>query len=837
MADLQTTLTRLLTALSASDPTWDTSVGSATYKIMESVAQELANVSNNSTLLSFGLSIETKSGTELDAFVNLFGINRQLGVRATGYVTFSTNVGATQDYQIPLGTTVYAPSATMGTNIGFTTTSPGVLGTGLTSVQVPIIAVLPGAQGNIAANTVTNFATALQGITAVANSTSFTGGIDVETDAQLRQRFLNTAFSNFAGTASKFNSVAKQLPTVNRVSILSAQQQYPESLQVNTVLSGNANFKLGLNTQAILSVSANGDTTATLLSGKLPDYDNMTVASSSPAIFTGTVTYDGATYSLSTAATGSGIIYVNHTISGSTVLTGASTVSGVTTEVSSLLSTGGYSTVTLTTTGTTPSGTMAVAFAQNTPWNLIVTSGTVSGTNTLTSQIPDAKYYYPAGTEYVGVNIGTTSQQLWNRTVDYNYTQVTGNGASLLTQTVSLIPNYTNAPYTFTGHTVQLQTQYIPLSSRVTTSGASILNPNYIDIYLDDTSTQNVSEQVIMITGNTISASGGGGTFSADKYITATGSSPTTSDIYVNLSQGPVANFPAQIVPGTAPNYMTFGIYDFPIALTRETGVTVAGFTGVSGTSTVTTTGTISGLQPGLVASGTSLGVGNYIVTLTSGVPNSLVLSDPLPATISNQSVTWVSVAYPVYDNTTNAGSILDLTGVAVRPSDPTRAYGSSYLTSGSNYRVGTLAHNYYSNVSIIDNVEQQARVVGTNLLVHEVDWVNLVVNLSIVYGDTNDISSANNSIQNAVSGYLSTVPIGSTVSFAGILRAVFSSNGVALARITSSGTNPVNYGLSSVHLNGSNKGLPYTKDILLNSNQAPRLFSINFTTFGYNNF
>ena len=57
MADTTGVLARLQAALSTYDPTWDISVGSATYKILESVANEIATANNNSTLQTYSYDI------------------------------------------------------------------------------------------------------------------------------------------------------------------------------------------------------------------------------------------------------------------------------------------------------------------------------------------------------------------------------------------------------------------------------------------------------------------------------------------------------------------------------------------------------------------------------------------------------------------------------------------------------------------------------------------------------------------------------------------------------------------------------------------------------------
>ena len=130
MANVNTVLSRLISALTVSDSTWDVSVGSTTYKILESVANEIAIAANNSTLQSYSYNPINKSGTELDAFVNLFGISRQLGKRSYGSVTFSVSAPATSIVNIPAGTQIYVPSTSSatGANIFFSTTVNGTIG-------------------------------------------------------------------------------------------------------------------------------------------------------------------------------------------------------------------------------------------------------------------------------------------------------------------------------------------------------------------------------------------------------------------------------------------------------------------------------------------------------------------------------------------------------------------------------------------------------------------------------------------------------------------------------------------------------------------------------------
>ena len=219
---------------------------------------------------------------------------------------------------------------------------------------------------------------------------------------------------------------------------------------------------------------------------------------------------------------------------------------------------------------------------------------------------------------------------------------------------------------------------------------------------------------------------------------------------------------------------------------------------------------------------------------MTPGIPNQIELANNLTNSISG-SIGWVSVAYPVYDNTSYAGSIQDLTGVAFKVTDPTGAYSTAYPSVG---QVGTIIHDYYSDVVSIDDLTQQSRVIGTNVLVHKANYINLNVNLSVVYDTTTStISNTNSAIQSAINTYFDSIDFGTTVSFGGILKAVYSTGGVSSARISTSGDNPANYGLQSLYIDGVTVKQTYTKDILLNANQIPNLVNVNITSFGYNNY
>src|SRR3954447_18688859 len=78
-------------------------------KIVDTVAEILAESSIDPYILNYQYDIDTKVGSDLDKFVALFGFARQAGRRATGTVTFSRAQAANDDILIPSGTIVQVP--------------------------------------------------------------------------------------------------------------------------------------------------------------------------------------------------------------------------------------------------------------------------------------------------------------------------------------------------------------------------------------------------------------------------------------------------------------------------------------------------------------------------------------------------------------------------------------------------------------------------------------------------------------------------------------------------------------------------------------------------------
>lgn len=205
-------------------------------KIVDAIASTLATESIDPYVLDYMFDIDTKVGSDLDAFVALFGFARKSGTQAVGVVTFSRTSPATADIIIPAGTNVIVPATSSNSQVTFITTVTSVLPTGSTSVDVPVQCTDVGTQGNVPALAINTFSNNAD-ISAVSNSAATTNGAGAELDADLRLRFKNTVFRNVSGTKDQFLGLALATAFANKANVLGPQDTYVEYLQIPDTLS------------------------------------------------------------------------------------------------------------------------------------------------------------------------------------------------------------------------------------------------------------------------------------------------------------------------------------------------------------------------------------------------------------------------------------------------------------------------------------------------------------------------------------------------------------------------------------------------------------------------
>ena len=138
----------------------------------------------------------TSTGSDLDSFVNDFGLSRLPGVVSVGTLTFS-RFSPVQQVVIPVGATVSTADGSQKfivvadvTNGAYSAGLGGYVAAGGTaSVNVTANSINQAAAANVVAGSITAMTTSIPGIDTVTNALSFTAGQDPETNAALRVRF------------------------------------------------------------------------------------------------------------------------------------------------------------------------------------------------------------------------------------------------------------------------------------------------------------------------------------------------------------------------------------------------------------------------------------------------------------------------------------------------------------------------------------------------------------------------------------------------------------------------------------------------------------------------
>lgn len=203
---------KMVAALNASEPDLDTSIGTPVRKILDAVAESIAESYADQHLISYQYDIDSKVGGDLDDFCALFGISRLPAQRAQGVVTFTRpNDTYSQNTAVVIapGTQVLAQTNPI---VYVATSVSAVMDPGVLSIDVPVQAVTAGAAGNVPAGLLITLVTSVSGITSVINANALTGGTNAESDEDLRTRFKATVFRSLAGTQAMYQAVATSVP-------------------------------------------------------------------------------------------------------------------------------------------------------------------------------------------------------------------------------------------------------------------------------------------------------------------------------------------------------------------------------------------------------------------------------------------------------------------------------------------------------------------------------------------------------------------------------------------------------------------------------------------------
>jgi len=153
--------------------------------------------------------VDTAEGINLDRVALYIGVVRRPAVRATGVVTFAGD-----------NTIVIEEGFLIETEDGvqFRTTEEVVIEAG--SADAMVKAEEPGTVGNVPANTITEIVNPLEGLTSVTNATGTEGGRNKETDAELRQRYIDSVAKGGASTIDSIKASLLDLDAVRAALVI-----------------------------------------------------------------------------------------------------------------------------------------------------------------------------------------------------------------------------------------------------------------------------------------------------------------------------------------------------------------------------------------------------------------------------------------------------------------------------------------------------------------------------------------------------------------------------------------------------------------------------------------
>lgn len=163
-------------------------------------------------------SVWTATGDDLDLLVIDRGIERQEGVRATGYLTFRTSVPVTVAITIPSGTLV-SGTGLDESRVFFETTQSGTIDIGYTSTTVTAQGQNTGTNYNVPEYSINTMSVYIAGVARVENTAAFSGGTDEESDDDLRERYKYATDINGRATLPLMKQHIYDLETVRECQV------------------------------------------------------------------------------------------------------------------------------------------------------------------------------------------------------------------------------------------------------------------------------------------------------------------------------------------------------------------------------------------------------------------------------------------------------------------------------------------------------------------------------------------------------------------------------------------------------------------------------------------
>ncbi len=242
-----TTLVRnqVAAAQAESSALLDFSAGSVLLSIIEGNTSAVALWLQGLILQLLAVTrLSTSTGNDVDTWVGDFGLTRLPAVAATGVVTFSRFTNTMQAVVLANATPSLSTQVQTAdgqqvfyvtidtTNVNWNSSFGGyVITANTTSIGVPVQAFVAGAAGNVSSGGINTLTTSIPFVDTVSNASTFTTGVDAESDAALRARFV-----------AYLASLARATKAAIGYAVTSVQQGLSYTLTENEDYNGDEDF-------------------------------------------------------------------------------------------------------------------------------------------------------------------------------------------------------------------------------------------------------------------------------------------------------------------------------------------------------------------------------------------------------------------------------------------------------------------------------------------------------------------------------------------------------------------------------------------------------------------
>lgn len=482
----------ILAKLAKTAPGFSLELGTPERKIVDAVAESISEAYIDQYLVGSLMDIESKAGLELEQWCGIFGFGRLQGQRASGTVRIELKNSISQDVTIQKNSPFYTRQSlpTSGNKTYFQATQAVIIPAGSYVADVPVECTVPGAVGNVPPDSIVYVGDIL-GATSATNLQSFTGGVDVETDDELRQRFKDTFLRNVAGTEDFYLGLCYQHKKVSKAVCFGPIRKY--ATQVEAVVDANTYTltKTGTPTAGNFTLSYGGQTTANIAW-------NATASAVQTAL--GLLTNIGSTAGnvTVTAITNGFTIVINNLVSTLTVASGTLT--------------GG-----------------AVTVARTVP-------------NSLAYLDRDVKYAWPGdGHVHVFTNLGQSTEKFYRNNIDFRW--IPGESPAF----GALVGGNIAA-----GDIVDLEFEYTTQSSRNDPLRGIT---NKVDLFVNGSDPYQITERTVLTSTSPLSATSTDQLYTGNftRVGPSTGS-PTANNRFMRLGSTPIISFPSTLVVGTGSN-------------------------------------------------------------------------------------------------------------------------------------------------------------------------------------------------------------------------------------------------------------------------------------------